>query len=136
MALNLIYAGTAAKNRERPVPVGTLTGVPLIVDGRPVVTLTARGDATKTDTLPGGETLTHGVGGSGNLPDSATVAFDGTYEFPVTGVTTSTGNDVEVFITSAGELTLTASGNTHYGYTDYPRDYFKRAAIAPVRIGD
>ena len=72
----------------------------------------------------------------GNLPAEATVAYDGTWEFSsITGVTTSTGQDVAVYITSGGVLTLTSSGNTLYGYTDYPRDYVKAAGIAPVRIG-
>lgn len=136
MALSKIYAGYGENNRERPVPEGTVSGDPVLITNRPAVALTSRGDATKTETLPGGETFTGPSGGFGNLADSATVAFDGTYEFPVTGATTSTANEVEVFITSAGDLTLTSSGNTHFGWTDYPRDYFKRASIAPVRIGD
>lgn len=135
MALNKIYEGTAELNRERPVPAGTLTGVPLIIGGRPVVTITARGDATVTETLPGGETLTRPVGGFANAADSATVAYDGTYEFEVTGATTTTANDVEVCIDASRKLTLTPTGE-HYGWTDYPRDYFKRAGIAAVRIGD
>ena len=136
MALNKVYEGTAELNRERPVPAGTLAGVPLLIGGRPVVTITARGDAMVTEILPGGETLTRPVGGFANADDSATVAYDGTYELNVTGATTTTANDVEVFITSTGALTLTNTGNKHYGWTDYPRDYFKRAAIAAVRIGD
>lgn len=136
MALNKVYEGTAELNRERPVPAGTLAGVPLIIGGRPCVTITARGDATAKETLPGGGELTRPVGGFANAKDSATVAYDGTYEFAVTGAATGTANDVEVFITSANALTLTKAENTHYGWTDYPRDYFKRAGIAAVRIGD
>lgn len=136
MALNKVYEGTAELNRERPVPAGTLTGVPLLIGGRPCVTITARGDATAKETLPGGGELTRPVGGFANAKDSATVAYDGTYEFAVTGALTGTANDVEVFITSANALTLTKSENTHYGWTDYPRDYFKRAGFAAVRIGD
>lgn len=135
MALNKIYAETQSKNRERVVPANTQPGTPLIINDRPAVTLTARGDATKTTVLPGGYSIVAGNGGVGNLPDSASVAFDGTWEFAVTGATTSTGQDVAVYLTSSGSLTLTEGTNTLYGYTDYPRDYAKVAGRAPVRIG-
>jgi hypothetical protein len=136
MAKNLVYLGDTRKNRERPVPSGTLSGVPLLVDGRPCVTLTARGDAVTSDTLANGYTIGNiGVGGVGNKPDSATVAFDGTYEFAVAGVTTSTANETQVYITSGGALNLTATGNTAFGKIDYPPDYAKAAGKAPVRIG-
>lgn len=138
MALNKIFQSTEKDHRERIVPSGTLPGTPLLINGRPVVALTARGDATRTDTtsLPGGLTsITYKVGGASNLADRASVAYDGTWEFAVTGATTSTLSDVEVFITSGGVLTLTSTSNTHYGWTDYPRDYRKEAGRAPVRIG-
>lgn len=135
MALNKVYQETERKNRERAVPEGTQPGTPLLINARPAVTLTARGDATKGETLPGGVTLTFGNGGVGNLADSASVAFDGTWEFAVAGATTSTGQDVAVYITAAGALTLTVGTNTLFGYTDYPRDYAKVAGRAPVRIG-
>lgn len=136
MALNKIYAETPSKNRERVVPANTQPGTPLIIGGRSAVTLTARGDATKVSDLPGGYQITHSNGGVGNLPDSASVAFDGTWEFSVTGATTSTANDVPVYLTSGGTLTLTEGTNTAFGFTDYPRDYVKRAGVAAVRIGD
>lgn len=138
MALNKIFQSTEADHRERPVPANTQPGTPLLSSGRPAVTLTARGDATRTSTtdLPGGLTsITYTNGGASNEDDKASVAFDGTWEFAVTGATTGTANDVEVFITSGGTLTLTGTGNTHYGWTDYPRDYRKEAGRAAVRIG-
>ena len=135
MAKNMIYRYDGEKTRERAVPSGTQSGTPLLVNARPCVTLTARGDATRTETR-NGITITYANGGVGNLPAEATVAYDGTWEFSsITGVTTSTGQDVAVYITSGGVLTLTSSGNTLYGYKDYPRDYVKAAGIAPVRIG-
>lgn len=80
--------------------------------------------------------MTRPVGGVGNLDDSATVAFDGTWEFTgITGVTASTGQDVAIYITSGGALTTTATSNTLFGYTDYPRGYAKATGRAPVRIG-
>lgn len=134
MAKNLIYRYTGEKTRERVVPAGTLSGAPLLLNTRPAVAITSRGDATQSQTI-GDVTVSRPAGGVGNLPNSATVAFDGTWEFAVTGATTSTGQDVAVYITGAGALTLTATSNTLFGYTDYPRDYFKQAGIAPVRIG-
>lgn len=138
MALNKIFASNTELHRERPVPANTQPGTPLLIEGRPAVTLTARGDATRTQTenLPAGlSSITYANGGASNLPGSASCAFDGTWEFAVTGATTSTASDVEVFITSGGTLTLTTTGNTHFGWTDYPRDYRKVAGRAAVRIG-
>lgn len=136
MATNKVFNGIESRNRERQVPAGTQPGTPLIINTRPAVTLTARGDATKTSVLPGGYSITFGNGGAGNLPDSASVAFDGTWLFEgVTGVTTTTGQDVAVYLTSAGALTLTVGTNTLYGYTDYPRDFAKATGRAAVRIG-
>lgn len=142
MALNLVYRGDPRNNRERVVPSGTVSGDPLLIGTRPAVALTSRGDATTSFTTPQGYTLS-GVesGGVGNATDSATVAFDGTYEFDgvvSTGVTpapTSTAQDTAVYITSGLALTLESSGNTLYGYVDYPPDYFKVAGTLPIRIG-
>ena len=135
MAINKIFAETQSKNREATVPAGTLPGVPLIADGRPAVTLTAEPTATKSKTMANGTVVTWPIGGVGNAAGKASCAFDGTFEFAVTGALTGTGQNVEVFITAGGVLTLTSSGNTHFGYTDYPRDYRKEAGRAPVRIG-
>lgn len=138
MALNQIYAPTQALQREVPVTANTQPGVPILVGARPAVTVTAAGGATKTQTtgLPSTMTsVTWKNGGIGNATDNATVAFDGTWEFAVTGATTSTLSAVEVFFVSGGTLSLTSSGNTHYGWTDYPRDYRKTNARAAVRIG-
>ena len=139
MATNMVYKYDERKTRERPVPSGTQSGVALLVGtgdaARPAVTLTARGDATRSATLSGGIVVQYPNGGAGNLPDSATVAFDGTWELSVTGATTTTANEVAVYITSGGTLTTTVGTNTLFGYTDYPRDYVKRAGVAAVRIG-
>jgi hypothetical protein len=40
-----------------------------------------------------------------------------------------------VYITAGGALNLTASGNTLFGYTDYPKGYTKENGRAPVAIG-
>ena len=154
MALNKIFASTQELHRDRklseiivPTPVTTIQpGVPVLIGSaaataRPAVSLTASGNATKTETngLPAGITsITYtngGVGNDGAPAPSASFAFDGTFEFAVTGATTSQASDVPVYITSAGALTLTAGSNTLYGRTDYPVGYRKEADRAPVKIG-
>lgn len=140
MAKNLIYNGNDELNRARVVPSGTLSGDPVINVDRPAVAITSRGD-TISSTVVDGLTHQYRSGGFSNKAEEATLAFDGTYEFDVTGVTASTGNQVKVYaVVDSGTgkvtaLTTTASGNTLFGVTDYPNDYYKRAGIAPVRIG-
>lgn len=142
MALNLVYRGDPRKNRERVVPSGTVSGDPLLLDDGPAVALTSRADATTSFTTPQGYTLS-GVpsGGVGNATDSATVAFDGTYEFSgvvstgTTPVPTSTAQSTAVYITSAGALTLVDTNNDLFGHVDYPPGYHKVAGTLPIRIG-
>ena len=136
MAMNMVYPYNRERSRERQVPSGTLSGAPLLINSRPCVAITARGDSTNTKVLADGTTITRNVGGAGNLFDSATVAFDGTWEFTIAGIPTNTAQDVQVYITAGNVLTLTLTGNTAFGFTDYPRDYTKTVGIAPVRIGN
>lgn len=138
MAQNRIFKETERRNRVRVVPSGTVSGQPLLIGtpARPAVAITSRGDATKSFTFGG---LTVGgfpSGGVGLADDEASVAFDGTWEFPVTGATTATAQDSAVYITGAGALTTTVGSNTLFGYVDYPKDYHKAAGRLPVRIGD
>lgn len=149
MATNQIYAGTTERYRERALstiaqpttpPTTIQPGVPVKFADGSAVSVTASGNATVTvssgDSLPPGLTsFTYSNGGVGNATSSATFAFDGTWEFAVTGALTTTASGVEVYITTAGALTLTASTNAHYGWTDYPVDYAKVAGRAPVRVG-
>ena len=135
MAQNRIFKETELKNRVRVVPSGTVSGQPLLIGIRPAVAITDRGGAVKTFSLGG---LTVGGfpnDGVGLAPDEASVAFDGTWEFPVTGATTGTAQDAPVYITGAGALTTTVGSNTLFGYVDYPKDYHKAAGRLPVRIG-
>ena len=133
MATNKVFQENTKNNRARVVPVGTKSGDFLIVGGRPAVALTDRGDATKTTHISGGASLTLPSGGFSLKPNEASLAFDGTWHLPVTGATTTTGNDVPVYF-NAGNLQLTASGNP-VGYTDYPQGFYKQAGFAAVRIG-
>ena len=133
MATNKVFQENTKNNRARVVPVGTRSGDFIFTEGRLAVALTDRGDATKTTPISGGASLTLPSGGFSLKPNEASVAFDGTWHLPVTGATTTTGNDVPVYY-SAGNLQLTVSG-TPIGYTDYPRGFYKQAGFAAVRIG-
>lgn len=141
MALNRIFAGDERKNRVRVVPSGTVSGDPLLLGVRPAVAITDRGDATRSFTLGGIAVSGLPSGGVGSATDEASVAFDGTWEFDgvvSTGTTpapTSTAQDTAVYITSGLALTLDSSGNTLFGYVDYPKDYHKVAGTLPIRIG-
>jgi hypothetical protein len=135
MSLNDVYGYTPRDTAERAVPSGTLPGTPLIINSRPAVAITARADATKTFTLADGSTRTVPIGNPWQTAGTATVAFGGTFEFKgITGVTTSTGQDVAIYITSGGALTTTSTANTLFGYTNYPTSYTKATGQAAVRI--
>lgn len=161
MAVNAVFQENGKNNRARVVPEGTEAGDFLMIDGRPAVAYTDRGDATRTYPVALGATITRPSGGVGFAEDEAGVAFDGTWDLPVTGVDEDTAQDVAVYFKAGvdaipeveadpeegiagspavpavpAELVLTSSGNTLFGYTDYPKEnYSKRAGIAPVRIG-
>ena len=132
MATNKVFQESTRLNRAHVVPVGTKAGDVINVGGRLAVALTDRGDATKTTPISGGASLTLPSGGFSLKPNEASLAFDGTWHLPVTGATTTTGNDVPVYF-NAGNLQLTASGNP-VGYTDYPQGFYKQAGFAAVRI--
>lgn len=71
----------------------------------------------------------------------AGVAIDGTFTFRdvvssgTTPVPTSTPQGTPVFVTSAGALTLAASGNTRVGVVNYSATYQKAAGKLPIAIG-
>lgn len=137
MALNRIFKENERNNRARVVPSGTVSGDPLLIESRPAVALTDRGNATKVFTESGtGLSVTAPSGGVGLDSDEASLAFDGTFRFEVTGATD--GDEAQgtvVYITAANALTLTAGGNTRYGTVDKPKGWFDIAGELPVRIG-
>ena len=136
MALNKVFAYDERKVRVRTVPAGTKVGAGILVNGRPAFVIAANTGETQNTTLPDGTVVSAPVTGVGLDKNEASVAFDGSFETAVTGATTSTEQDVAVYITSAGALTLTSTDNTLFGYTDYPKGYVKVAGRAVVRIGD
>ena len=133
MATNKVFQESTRLNRAHVVPVGTKAGDVINVSGRLAVALTDRGDATTTTPISGGASLTLPSGGFSLEPNEASVAFDGTWHLPVTGATTTTGNDVPVYLNAAGKLQLTEVGRP-VGYTDYPQGFYKQAGFAAVRI--
>lgn len=138
MATNMLYKYTENATREWPVASGTVAGQPVIsANNQPGVTLTSRGDATKTVTSGGNFSQTFPSGGIGNRSDSATVATDGTFIFPVTGASSATPKNTQVYITGSAPtqtLTLTVASNVKYGVTDdYPGQ--GTAGATAVKIG-
>lgn len=152
MTKNMVYKYEEKNTRVRVLAATVTSGTPLLdpFDARPAVALTNSGDATKTITtadLPiggGVTTLTYPNGGVGLVGKETTLAYDGTWEFPVysTGTTdapTNTAQGTQVYVPAAGtgHLTLSsASSAIAYGKVDYPVDWDKRAGFLPVRIGD
>ena len=148
MSQNQIFKSTESRHRARALsailapstpPTTIQSGVPVLFAEGGAVSFTASGNSTivRTTNLPLNVTsLTYTNAGIGLAAGEATFAFDGTWNFAVTGALTTTTDGVPVYIVLAdGTLTLTASTNTLFGYTDYPRGYIKVAGHAPVRIG-
>lgn len=135
MAINQIFKHIEGTNRTRPVPEGTASGDFLIVGGRSAVAITGRGGDDVTETI-GSVTIARPVT---TVPTGqATLAYTGTWEHKVTGATTSTASDVNVYLIPGATETLSLTeGSTgiYYGRTDYPVDYVKTAGVAPVLIG-
>lgn len=108
------------------------------VSGQPGVNITATGNYTKSVTENGITISGIPAGGIGLAATEATVAIDGTWEFPVTGGLTTTPQNTAVYMTSATPpvLTLTSSGNTIFGKVNYPKEeYIRTAGTLPVKVG-
>lgn len=137
MATNLVYRNSDSQNRVEDLGKTLGSGVPEISKaGLPVVTVTGSADYTKTDAKFGMTLSGIPAGGVGLKAQEVTLAFDGTWEFAVTGATSATAQGTKVYlITATGLLTTTAGGNTEYGYVDWPPAYDRTRGLTPVRIG-
>lgn len=145
MAKNLVYRNTDSQNRVNTLAATYQSGQAVYaLDGSPAVTVTASGDATTSEVIPGVGTLS-GVanGGVGLVGKQVTLAFDGTWEFPASGFDTETvvanltqGQAIN-HKTSNGKLTIESitAGITAWGTVDFPPDYDKTRGMVPVRIG-
>lgn len=108
MALNRVRA--EANQLSLPVPADTESGDPVLIgDALPGVCLTDRSEWTE---------------------GAATVQCDGSFNLEVTGA--GDPGDI-VYITSGGALTMTASGNTRFGYLLETKG--SGAGVAEVKIG-
>lgn len=127
MALNVIFSDVESERRATTVGNDVAPGTPLIVGGRPVVTITGSGDYTNGLTTTGNEVIDQMLevgeanGGVGLADDQATVTPTGTYAFDVTGATVATVPGTAVYLTSAGALTLTEGSNTKFGIVEFFR---------------
>ena len=133
-ALREVWNLASFENAE--VAVGTA----LINNGRAGVAYTASGGFTESQTVGGMTVSGIAAGGVGLDALQVSVATDGSYEFPVTGATTSTVNGTKVFaVVASGKitsLTLTEGSNALFGFVNNPQDYVASAAgIACVKIG-
>ena len=140
MAKNLVYRNDNKKNRVEVLAATYAPGVPVVsLSGAPAVTVTGSGDYVKSEVIPGVGTLSGiAAGGVGLEGKEVTLAFDGTWEFPTSGITgasASTANGTKVYITSANALTTTVGSNTFYGTVDRPKDYDNTRGFTPIKIG-
>lgn len=117
MALNMVhkYTKTEVWQVGANVPSGTAVKS---TTNQPGVTLVASGGSTKS-TVVGPYTVS-GIpsGGIGLSAQKATVAVDGAFRFNVAGASATTAGNTLVYLTGAGALTLTATGNFLFGKID------------------
>ena len=142
MATNLVYRNTDAYNRVETLAATYAPGVPVLsLGGKPAVTVTASGDHTRSEVIPGVGTLSGvAAGGVGLAGPEVSVAFSGTWEFPVADITgiasvAAAVNGETVYITSANALTTTAGTNLKFGTVDFPKEYDKTRGLVPIKIG-
>lgn len=133
MSKNMIYADIRSTRRARTVGNDVAPGTPVMVDGRAGVTVTGSGDYSR-NVVVGPYTVAVEGGGVGLLDDQATVAFSGTWAFPVAGATAATPEGTPVYIDEDGELTLTATDNEAFGVVDFFRGETSATDTA-VKIG-
>ena len=137
MALNLVYRNTDSRNRVEDLGKTLAPGLPVVSKaGLPATTVTGSADYVKTDTAFGMTLSGIPAGGVGLKGREVTLAFDGTWEYPVTGGTAATAQGVKVYVIAASNtLTTTAGSNVGFGYIDWSPDYDRTRGVLPVRIG-
>jgi hypothetical protein len=139
MALNMLYKYSATKTQTWPVPSGTVAGQPVVsITNEPGVALTSRGDARLTVGSSTGTQITEPGGGVGNIATEATVARDGTFILAVTGVTSATPKNTQVYAVVSGgavtSLTTTVGSNPLFGKVVSALGQASASAVA-VEVG-
>jgi len=144
MATNCVYRNTDSLNRVETLAATYAEGEPtLSLALKPVVTVTASGDHTSTESTFYAPLTVSGIpdGGVGLTGKQVVLAFDGTWEFLATDFT-DTDPDPEtitqgtaIYLEVGVGLTTESSGNTLWGYVDFPPGYDKTRGYVPVRIG-
>lgn len=141
MAVNQIRRDVESRRFVAEVGSEVAPGTALLLGGTPVATITGSGDYSANEVA-----VTHGtdrivIGGSGGgiglEPTHATVSPTGVYGWDVTGATAATiiPGVTEVYITSAGDLTLTDTGNERFGKALFFRGEYSATDTA-VQIGE
>lgn len=136
MAKNAVFPYSELLTEIWPVPNTTEPGTPLLsTTNQPGVALVGANGYVQSQAV-GPYTISGIPSGGQSLKDgTVSVATDGTWEFTVAGASNSIVQNALVYITSAGAVTLTATGNTPFGKVNYPRDYVYKTGILPVKIG-
>jgi hypothetical protein len=109
VALNEIFK--EGNHLSAPVPDNTLSGTPLRIGILNAVAETDEGGATTNQNVING--VNQPTGGIGNADNFASVSHVGVWRLPVTG--TIAGYGTPIYITGAGALTTTATGNFLFG---------------------
>lgn len=134
------FASTDAQREVWDVVAEVAVGTALLAEtDRVGVAYTPSGGHTISKTV-GAVTISGVPDGGASLPAlKCSVATDGSWEFPVTGVTGATKNGAIVYAVVAGgritELTLTASTNKRFGTVNSPLGYTPSAAKTVVKVG-
>ena len=140
VASSSVFASTDGLREIWDVTSEVAAGTALINGDRAGVAYTPSGGYTGSETV-GAATISGIPQGGASLPAlKASVATDGTWEFPVTGVTGSTKNGTKVYaVVASGKvtgLTLTAGSNTLFGVINNRLGYVSPVATyAGVKIG-
>ena len=135
------FSSTGALREVWPVTSEVAVGTALLNGIRAGVAYTNSGGFSRVDAISGAPVTFTGIpaGGIGLDALKASVATDGSYEFPVVGAGVATANGVSVYaVVATGKvtgLTLTLGTNTLWGVVNNPTDYVAASGVACVKIG-
>lgn len=138
MATNAVFPYSETGTELWTLAATTAPGTPVVGGAggaQPGVTLTGTGDYTVSQVV--GPYTVSGIprGAQGLAAKEATIATDGTWDFPVAGGDLTTAQNTLVYIKTDNTLTTTVGTNKVFGKVNYPKDYVKVAGTLPVKIG-